>query len=191
MTDATDELVAEIKAGLEGVTPGPWAVIPPEREDQNECDLGGIVNANGGRICEFGDSTIYYNSCGEPPSAKDAAHIARCSPDNIAALLSRLEAETARAEEWKAAYGQACDDYAAIVKQTIEQKAENARLAAELAEARKIVGPFAGVAARAESANAHFGGVHTNDVPDSQSYGALGITWGHLRAARAWHERNG
>ena len=60
----TRALEAELLAGLEGVTPGPWV-----------------------------------------PSVANAAHIARCSPENIRALLDALSAERERrekAEAWRA-----------------------------------------------------------------------------------------
>ena len=55
---------------------------------------------------------------------------------------------------------------------------------ADLARAREALQPFVEVVERAEEASAHYGGVHADDVPDEQQYGVLGITWGHLRAAR-------
>lgn len=62
---------------------------------------------------------------------------------------------------------------------------ENAEAAeARVAELEKALEPFAKACARAEAGNAHFGGIHAKDVPDSQKYGVLGVTWGHLRAAR-------
>lgn len=115
------------------------------------------------------------------------------------ALLSRLEAETARADEWKAAYGQACDDYAAIVKQTIEQKAENARLAAELAEARK----WSGILNMLDPENAIddelLRDLHARLQQHGEKYPDRAVPVLHRNvvlytiqaSARAWHERNG
>jgi len=66
MTDIdTDRLAAEMLAGLEGVTPGPW-----------ECQPMLLI-----------------------ASDPDAAHIARCDPDSIRALLSERANDKARIAE--------------------------------------------------------------------------------------------
>ncbi|TWG90368.1 hypothetical protein L598_000700001250 [Mesorhizobium sp. J18] len=79
-------------------------------------------------------------------------------------------------------------EFKASMKRAEEAEAEVARLKAELAEAHRVIEPFAEVVRRAEAANAYFGGIHTKDVPDSQEYGVLGVTWGHLRRARSFRD---
>lgn len=92
---ASDELIREIKAGLDGVTPGPWLRQSTDRDGTVFIvadNLGGLVGAALPWPTEAevgGSARIEAN----------ARHIARCSPDNIAALLSRIEAEKACAEK--------------------------------------------------------------------------------------------
>lgn len=139
---------------------------------------------------------------------------------DLRALLARLEAAEARADEWKAAYGQACDDYAAIVKQTIVQKAENARLAAELAEteaahdatcnmlatseaelaeARKIVEILDRLDPENAIDDAVLRDLHARLQRHGEKYPERAVSVLHRNVvlytiqatARAWHERNG
>ena len=90
---ATDELIAEIKAGLEGVTPGPWRVpgkrTPYVFRDGGD-DYGSVHVAECGN--DRDKEIARYNL---PRWLADAHHIARCSPDKIAAVLARLEAAEA------------------------------------------------------------------------------------------------
>lgn len=84
----TDGEVEELRAGLAGVTPGPWKAVEDEcatcrEKGESEAFISGLP---GGHHSPFGNLT-------------DAAHIARCSPDRIASLLSRLDAEKRRADE--------------------------------------------------------------------------------------------
>lgn len=75
-----EKLCAELRAGLESVTPGPWiAETDPDEIGEN----ADIVDAMGIIV-----ATTYI---------RNAAHIARCSPDNIRALLDALNAADARA----------------------------------------------------------------------------------------------
>lgn len=81
MIPMTDAELEELKAGLEGVTPGPWkarldACRRCEAEEKAEGDIDEIPI---GFHARFG-------------KLADAAHIARCSPDAIRSLLARLEA---------------------------------------------------------------------------------------------------
>jgi chromosome segregation ATPase len=66
-------------------------------------------------------------------------------------------------------------------------EAEAVRLAAELAEARKIVEPFAKHIDRMKFDIDY----HGNPLPDDQAVGWIYVTNGDFRAARAWRERNG
>lgn len=74
---ATDELISEIEAGLEGVTPGPWDVaindVPRKEVEYAVVTTGGWFDIAPGINNEA-----------------DAHHIARCSPNNIAALIARI-----------------------------------------------------------------------------------------------------
>lgn len=81
-----DTLIAEMRVGLEGVTPGPWHYFPHEHSNytgpgtdafmSNEEDVQ-VIDCNWASATEEGDRTY--------------KHIARCSPDNIAALLGEIE----------------------------------------------------------------------------------------------------
>lgn len=101
MTD--EELVAEMRAGLKGVTPGPWTYLKPELDDKIEgtyCYPGGIEGDDGNPVCEFGSpagsATMFENTA-------DHHHIARCSPDNIARLLDAIERLTRERDAARAA----------------------------------------------------------------------------------------
>lgn len=69
-TPDIDTLIADFRAGLDGVTPGPWRVHDDPRK---------WVTAN------VPDSAWRVNR------DADAAHVARCSPENIQALLDEIE----------------------------------------------------------------------------------------------------
>lgn len=93
MRKATNEEIAALEAGLDGLPEGPWEYRP------NAFDDWGIVRAADGAIvanARAGDRTA------EEPEAKDRCrtegrdpyeavgrHIARCSPDMIRALIAR------------------------------------------------------------------------------------------------------
>lgn len=81
----SDVRLAEIKAGLEGVTPGPWTVDPDEREYHGEASIVGYDIQGAGQSvvgCEGIDGS------GE----KVAAHIARLDPQTVSIFIARLEA---------------------------------------------------------------------------------------------------
>lgn len=98
----TDAEIAELRAGLEGCTGGEWSPgCLAHHEDGCQCKyvfggdyMGGIAEVyvdNGIRGLANGE-----NDC--PPKDEARAnlrHIARCSPDKIAALLARLDAAEA------------------------------------------------------------------------------------------------
>ncbi len=110
MTTATDEQIAEIKAGLAGVTPGPWQTVEtakPYHVLQSSGDLKG--NHTERRIFttwlhpQFKDWVAVVKSASglsfpnQRPHhfvsirPEDAAHIARLDPQIVAAILERLE----------------------------------------------------------------------------------------------------
>src|SRR4051812_38496412 len=76
------DLIQQLQDGLDGVTPGPWKQF--RRNGVNEVQHGRsnvpVVAWSG-----FDDS-----SRPEHEHAANAAHIARCHPDNIRALLDSL-----------------------------------------------------------------------------------------------------
>lgn len=95
---ATDAEIAELREGLEGVTPGPW-----QTGRLGDIDLSHVVDfgapprapfmimrpASAYGVCHADDSS----------SPKNAAHVARCSPDFISALLARLDAQESALRE--------------------------------------------------------------------------------------------
>lgn len=79
MTTITDERMAEIKAGLVGVSEGPWF----RSAHLDGCSvLAGPINDRVS-VCEAWDMT-------------HAAHIARMDPATVAALTARMEKAEAR-----------------------------------------------------------------------------------------------
>lgn len=97
---ASDELIAEIEAGLEGVTPGPWEAGHFGTDSKCQCTsvvcdgyagaIAHVAVSDGLKIGEGG------NDC--PPKTEAAAnmrHIARCHPGNIAALIARIREQDA------------------------------------------------------------------------------------------------
>lgn len=83
----SDERLAALKAGLEGVTPGPW---------EPGTAAGGkthIYGYRGRTICLFS-----WQKWEEGKTVRDVTHIANCDPDTIASLIARLEAAEARQE---------------------------------------------------------------------------------------------
>lgn len=98
---AIDELIAEIERGLEGVTPGPWFIYDGcswrriGTSQTNDCAvLAPTVAIDGHPDLTSRNGDLYRN----------LGHIARCSPDNIAALIARMrQAEAERDEERSAA----------------------------------------------------------------------------------------
>lgn len=73
-------LVAELRAGLDGVTPGPWAAQRDKRRMQPWSVVG-----DGNKAAVADISQALRGDFAEP--AANAQHIARCSPDNIRLLL--------------------------------------------------------------------------------------------------------
>lgn len=82
---SSDEM-ASLRAGLEGVTPGPWHVWKnPDLEDDYY-----VVRRNpDGTPIRHTAAHVYHLK------KPDAEHIARCSPEAILSLLARLDAANA------------------------------------------------------------------------------------------------
>lgn len=78
------ELVKALRDGLEGVTPGPWVAQRDKRRMQPWSVVG---DGNKAAVAEI--SQALRGDFAEP--AANAAHIARCSPDNIRLLLDALD----------------------------------------------------------------------------------------------------
>lgn len=95
MTDLAAK-IAELEAGCEGVTPGPWFVkdCGPKRmleiysTDMDADDDGRPID-RGEHICDMADT----NS-----ESENAAHIARCDPQTILELIAAWRTEKARAD---------------------------------------------------------------------------------------------
>lgn len=86
-TAPLDQIIADLRAGLEGVTPGPWF-------EYSEPEVGYFhsVHANDPESKYGSHSPVWDNPY-------NTAHIARCSPDNIAAILNALSEATSGAEK--------------------------------------------------------------------------------------------
>ena len=81
ITPITDERLAEIERGCEGVTPGPWHTEVGAR-------YGAVVCRGDGRAIASADA-----------SEDLAAHIARLDPQTVLAIIARLRAAEERADE--------------------------------------------------------------------------------------------
>lgn len=78
------------------------------------------------------------------------------------------------------------DDEIRDLKAEIESlRSDLARIAKERDDAMKALEPFADVVEKAETAAAHFGVRHVEEVDDSLPYGHMDVTWGDLRRAAA------
>lgn len=76
----SDLLIAELRAGLEGVTPGPWTVF---FDGSDKCWL----KVGAGGMPEYYSDIIVIGPC---ENDKDAEFIGICSPDNIRTLLDHI-----------------------------------------------------------------------------------------------------
>lgn len=95
MTPITDEALAAIKAGLEGVTPGPWAY---ECHGDGTSGVGYLLDENDipqtGKQ-ETGEMLVAEPVAVEVANELDADHIARMDPDTVLSMLARIEAAEA------------------------------------------------------------------------------------------------
>lgn len=102
------EVLAEIVAGLKGVTEGPWQSVEHDTEDGSGGYVGYAVEAVSEKTWLDGKSIVdVYNSgvtaievehdedggshAWDEQGRKDTAHIARCSPDRILLLAAYAE----------------------------------------------------------------------------------------------------
>jgi hypothetical protein len=108
-----EKLTAELRAGLDGVTPGAWQVIDQRHPWRLEpCPEWGRPDEATGEHIERQIATTWHHPQSHAPwqvvcsaigvgldkpvsfvhiEEADAAHIARCSPDNILALLDAFD----------------------------------------------------------------------------------------------------
>jgi Lar family restriction alleviation protein len=87
-----EDKLGEMLAGLEGVTPGPWEAdqnLPINRKPR-------VHGGDGSLICEIGNMAMDQDQW-----ERDAAHIARCDPQTIRSLITRLQAAEALVERLK------------------------------------------------------------------------------------------
>lgn len=96
MTDLA-KLRAELRAGLNDVTPGPWQASPQKGRPRHG------VQAQVFRYHADDDTSILAVDMTETEAeaTATAAHIARCSPENIRALLDALDAAERERDEAK------------------------------------------------------------------------------------------
>lgn len=94
----TAKLIAELRAGLEGVTPGPWRLFVPDR---GYCQ--NLVLTEDPGFAPVKDKQPWKHLVADCDDCNrgevNAAHIARCSPDNIRAVLDALAAAEAEVEK--------------------------------------------------------------------------------------------
>lgn len=103
-----DRIIAELREGLEGVTPGPWSnngkFEPRGMGPSHVVDFGHPPKAPFMIIHDskmFGKSGVCHSD--DQSSVKTASHIARCSPENIRLLLDELSRLRGREEEYRKA----------------------------------------------------------------------------------------
>ena len=123
MTDKlTDEAIAAIRDGTDGVTPGEWEYYSHKpgswREPENPAAM---VNSNGDKVidCTWASAT--------EEGDRTYRHIARCDPDSIRAIaeellearaeIARLTAELQESRLTElAAHGQAAENYQEVLR---------------------------------------------------------------------------
>lgn len=86
MTTPTENVVAEWRAAMEGVTPGPW-------EQNRRFEVGRVISSDDQ---SDGMTDVFVDVFGNGKK-EDAAWIARCSPSGISALLALIESPRSRA----------------------------------------------------------------------------------------------
>lgn len=97
MTDTADEdvmkLAREMREGLEGVTPGPW-VAQGDGYDTATYVMGRDIMVRSGAEDRIIAVFHSYRPNDRVSRAFNAAHAARCSPDNIRSMLDHIDALT-------------------------------------------------------------------------------------------------
>lgn len=86
------KLAREMLDGLEGVTPGPWQTdprkSPGEKSPLFPCHVTAVYDDL--IVCKTDALHDYPNLRRPSTQKKNAAHIARCSPENIALLCRAI-----------------------------------------------------------------------------------------------------
>lgn len=88
------EIVARLRAGLGGVTPGPWTVDPPHESDPDFSFVSGAYWGLFARVVTRLDG----DTKDSPTGLANLEHIALCSPENIRALIAAIDASAKREE---------------------------------------------------------------------------------------------
>jgi hypothetical protein len=157
---AVDVLAEEMRAGLEGVTPGPWYQTGAPWFRSGDGVLAGSPDGNIAYIIADCDNFAAPRDEYDGPfplgdQERDAAHIARCSPENIRALLddratltqenaelrAELSALKKQVEELTKALNRKVDEKCAAVQARTRAEAEAAALRKalkEIAEGRGV-----------------------------------------------------
>lgn len=84
MTNDIHQTIAELKEGLEGVTPGPWRA----KGIKFEVGKGYYYTRVGPEDTWIAELPHPFRDCG---AWEDAKHIARCDPDTMRALIEHVE----------------------------------------------------------------------------------------------------
>lgn len=97
MTDPiSNERLAEILAGLEGVTPGPWFQTGAPWFRSGDGVLAGSPDGNIAFLIadtdDFAGGREEYQGFPLGDKERDAAHISRCDPDTIRSLIEEVQA---------------------------------------------------------------------------------------------------
>jgi hypothetical protein len=96
--ELSDERLAEMLAGLEGVTAGPWGVWREPTFTQADAIRELTFQVENTPVEDFAKAVYLLDAGGKcpattgcgPSSAANAAHIARCDPDTMRAILTEL-----------------------------------------------------------------------------------------------------
>jgi hypothetical protein len=79
---ADDAFIEELRRGLEGVSDGPWEANQSPDRHHTDVVYGRYLSGAPNDVCLVGASELDEQNA-------NSAHIARCSPDRILALLDR------------------------------------------------------------------------------------------------------
>ncbi|TPM53231.1 hypothetical protein FJ959_22120 [Mesorhizobium sp. B2-2-4] len=87
-----ERIEKELRDGLDKVTPGPWFALGPKGSES--CGGGTIATTptyQDQAFAPLADIRSWSAGITQEEANRNAAHIARCSPDNIRDLLSEIE----------------------------------------------------------------------------------------------------
>lgn len=90
-----NEIIDQIERGLEGVTPGPWGWA------EGRPDVFAGWAGKPWTILQVKSTTLGWHensTCASREAGKNAAHIARCDPDTMRAIIDAYRTMEARAE---------------------------------------------------------------------------------------------